>query len=107
MTRVEVLTFEDCPNAAPTIALVRELVAAELPGATVDIVDVGRDAAASLGFLGSPSVRVDGVDVDPSARDEVEPRYGCRVYRTDGGIVGVPPAEWIRDALRCASAQQL
>jgi hypothetical protein len=60
------------------------------------------EEAESEHFLGSPTVRVDGDDVDPTANGREEFGLECRLYRTEEGLVGTPPEEWIRAALRRA-----
>lgn len=69
MTRVEILYFDGCPNHEPARALV-ERVAAELQlDPSIDLVEVvDPEAAAELRCLGSPTVRVDGRDVEPGTR---------------------------------------
>ena len=52
-----------------------------------------------LRFLGSPSVRVNGHDVEPGADDRETFMYACRVYRTNSGLSSQPAKEWIRAAL--------
>ena len=98
--RVAILYFDGCPNHEPARALV-ERVAAELQlEPTIDLVAVAdADAAAELRFLGSPTVRVDGRDVEPGASERDEFVLSCRVYRTERGLGGQPDEAWIRDAL--------
>lgn len=102
MTRppVEILYFEGCPNHEPARALV-ERVAAELHlDPSIDLVEVvDRDSAAELRFLGSPTIRVDGRDVEPGAEERHEFVLTCRVYRTERGLAGQPEEAWIREAL--------
>lgn len=96
MMRVEVLGFSECPNVEPTIAKIRETAAAL--GIRADIVvRFLREAedAESLRFFGSPTVRVNGVDIEPSARTRSDFAFGCRVY--DGS--GTPSPAMIRAAL--------
>jgi hypothetical protein len=50
-------------------------------------------------FLGSPTVRIEGTDVDPTGAGRDEFGFECRLYRTDQGLVRTPPQEWIRTAL--------
>ena len=57
------------------------------------------EAAQTLRFIGSPSVRVNGVDIEPD-RENDAPFYGCRTYSVGGKTTGVPPEEWLLDALR-------
>jgi hypothetical protein len=103
--RVEILYFEGCPNHEPALELV-EQVAAELGlQPAIELVEVAdADAATRLRFLGSPSVRVEGRDVEPGADERNDFVFGCRVYRSERGFAGRPEADWIRDGLREASA---
>ena len=98
--RVELLSFAGCPNVEPTRSLV-ERVAAELRVTpTIELIDVSDEsAAAALRFLGSPTVRVDGRDVEPGADERRDFAVACRVYRTQEGLVGQPAEAWIRHAL--------
>jgi arsenate reductase len=90
--RVEVLVFEGCAHAGAALALVREIVARLAPGASVDRVDVDTpEKANSLGFLGSPSVRVNGEDLE--LRRSRRGALCCRTYEGEG----VPPG-WMVEA---------
>jgi hypothetical protein len=103
--RVEILYFEGCPNHEAARVLV-ERVAAELRvELEIDLVDVpDADAAAELRFLGSPTVRVDGRDVEPGADERGDFVLSCRVYRGERGLSGQPDAGWVREALSKAAA---
>ena len=98
---VEVLYFDGCPNHARAQALV-ERVSAELGRSIelklVNVVDP--DTAVRERFLGSPSIRVDGRDIEPGADARSEYVLACRVYRTETGVSGQPDERWLRDALR-------
>jgi hypothetical protein len=99
---VEVLTFEGCPHAEPALELVRRVIAETGIGATVCRVDVpDPEAAAAHGFLGSPTIRVNGYDIEPGAGTGERDEYvlSCRVYRTRSGLKGEPHERWLRDAL--------
>lgn len=98
--RVEILYFDGCPNHEPARALV-ERVAAELHlDPSIDLVEVvDPNAATELRFLGSPTIRVDGRDVEPGAEQRHEFSLSCRVYRSDRGLAGQPEEAWIREAL--------
>jgi hypothetical protein len=58
-------------------------------------------------FLGSPTVRVDGTDIDPGAAERVDYGIKCRLYRFEGRQSPTPPEEWIRAALRRAALADL
>ena len=92
-------------DAAPALAAVQDVVSRlRLDDVDVRYISVRAEDAEVLRFLGSPSVRVDGVDVerDPPARDGFAMR--CRVYAVEGRLQKVPPAEWIESALVAAAS---
>jgi len=97
---VEILYFDGCPNQEDVRALV-ERIGLEL-GIELDLrlVEVPDEATAQrLGFLGSPTVRVGGEDVDPQAVGRGGYVLSCRVYRTERGFAGHPDADLVRDAI--------
>lgn len=98
--KVEILYFEGCPNHALAAEMVERVLRREGIRAEVRTVEV-RDAvtAEALRFLGSPSVRVNDVDIEPG-RGNDPPFFGCRTYPVGGKTTGVPPEEWLVDALR-------
>ena len=58
------------------------------------------EAAERERFLGSPTVRIDGDDIDPGAAERSDYGLNCRLYRSDGHVSGLPPEEWIIQAVR-------
>src|SRR2546421_51277 len=99
--KVEILYFSGCPNYHPAVArlsdiLRQEAVHAEL--VEVEIKDAG--TAHMMRFLGSPSIQINGRDVEPTARSSRAFGLTCRTYIDDGNRAGVPPAEVIRAAVR-------
>lgn len=99
--RVEIFYFSGCPNHAPAVDRVRDVLAQEDTAAEMVEVEVKDVATAQrVGFLGSPTVRVDGQDVEPAARAERAFGLSCRTYIDSGRRAGVPPLEWIRAAVR-------
>jgi hypothetical protein len=98
---VELLWFSDCSNHPAARALLEEVIAELAPGTPVRDVDATDPATARrLRFAGSPTIRVDGVDVDPSYVDPGDYTPRCRLYRTSAGLRGLPERSWIEDALR-------
>ena len=103
--RVEILAREDCPNRGMALVVVERVVGETGIPAEIEVVDVESDEdAETYRALGSPTVLVDGRDVDP------EPLYSefsvdDRIYKTHRGPSGWPEPEWIRDALLRAVAQ--
>jgi arsenate reductase len=89
--QIEVLTFRGCPHADETVSLVQRLAARLSPQADVRRIEVETpERASEIGFLGSPSVRVGGRDLEGRTG---EGALACRTY--DGA--GVPP-EWLVEA---------
>jgi hypothetical protein len=102
---VEMLSIDGCPHAGATLDLV-EAVAAKLEIAVAVhhvVVDSAR-AAARLRFLGSPTVRVNGVDVEPGSAVRCDYALGCRLYRTTTGTARIPAVEWIGAAFTAAAS---
>src|SRR5437016_10131726 len=101
---VEILYFDGCPNHEPALAMV-ERVDEEL-GADADVRLVNvpdQETAERLHFLGSPTIRVDGVDVDPHTDARSEYALACRVFTTEHGPAGQLDERWIRSALANAA----
>jgi len=100
---VEILITEGCPHAPPAIERTREVLERLLPGVepTVRIIRDREDAVAT-GFPGSPTVRIDGVDLE--GNEERPAAFACRRY----GTVGVPPV-WLLEAaiLRALSPEHV
>jgi hypothetical protein len=97
---IEVLTFEGCPHAAPALVLVNRVVAESGLDATVRRIDIpNAEDAITYRFLGSPTIRVDGLDIEPGADHRTSYVLSCRVYRTSAGVGGVPDEAWLREAL--------
>ena len=98
--RIEILYFDGCPNREPARALVERLASELRVEPEIELVQVADpDAALALRFLGSPTVRVDGVDVEPGAEERRDFAFSCRIYRNDGGASEQPAESWVRDAL--------
>jgi|ERR1051326_4970655 hypothetical protein len=97
---IEVLYFDGCPNHGPALQLLRDVLAEQGLQATISEVNVRDSAEAQrIGFLGSPSVRVNGVDIDPSARLSREYGMICRTYMVNGRRQDTPSREMLRQAI--------
>jgi copper chaperone CopZ len=105
--KIEILYFDECPNYGATVERVKDALREEHQAAEVLQVNVGDDATAqSLGFLGSPTVRINGIDIEPSARLSKQFGLMCRTYADKAKRVGIPPLDLIQAALRETVAGQ-
>ena len=95
------MVFEGCPNIELTLERARAAITDTNVAARVLLVHIRTDDDAKRKmFLGSPTVRVDGTDVDPSATHRDDFGMQCRIYSVGGRLEGAPPGEWIAAALR-------
>jgi hypothetical protein len=97
---IEVLYVEGCPNYRGTLGLV-ERVRADLGiDAELRTTLIGDQGAADQArFPGSPTVRVDGRDVEPGSEPHAEYTLACRLYRLEHRFAGQPDERWVREAL--------
>jgi len=99
--RIELLYFDGCPGHAE----LRDRLPRLLEQAGVDAkieehrID-SEDSARRERFLGSPTLRVDGHDIDPTAEDRHDYGLRCRLYPSDTGLQRTPPDAWITETLR-------
>jgi hypothetical protein len=98
--RVELLYWDGCPSHPEAETLLRDVLAARGLEPEVEVREVATQAEAeALAFPGSPTIRVDGRDVDPAGAAE-PPALTCRIYRLpDGRPSPVPTREQLEAAL--------
>ncbi len=94
--RIRVFYFRECPNHRPVVEMARRLVADYGLDAFVEEVEIFPDDVARQRFLGSPTVQVDGADIEPAARDRTDYAMSCRVYATPDRL---PSEQMLLDAL--------
>ena len=106
---VEVLYFEGCPNHLPTLERIKEVLQEEGCDAEIrEILVADVETAHSVRFLGSPTIRINGSDIEPAAQERSDFGLMCRRY----GLMcrrhsdGIPPHKLIRDAVRSGFKQQ-
>lgn len=100
VAKLEILYFDGCPSYERLLRHLPGLL--EREGLRANIVArniVDGDAALRERFLGSPTVRVNGRDIDPGASERDDYGLKCRMYLTTTGLSGIPADQWIIDAL--------
>lgn len=97
--KVEVLYVAECPSHPEAVKLLRGILAAEGIAAEIHEVLVRDQRMANeLRFLGSPTIRINGQDVDGESQRPQSFALSCRLY-AGSKHVGLPPAELIHRAV--------
>jgi hypothetical protein len=98
--RIDFLYWRGCPSHPEARELLGEVLAARGIEAEVVEREVTTDEEAQeLAFPGSPTIRVDGRDVDPDGAS-ARPALTCRIYfLPDGRVSPVPTREQLEEAL--------
>lgn len=97
---IEILYFPECPNYLPAVEHVHKALEQEHAFAEIKHLQVLDAAtAAATRFLGSPTIRINGIDVEPSARSDGAAGMCCRTYRGESPK-GAPSVALIREAIR-------
>ena len=100
-TSIEILFLAGCPNFRPTVELAERVVVhlgvdAHIQPVVVD----SADEAVRRRFLGSPSIHVNGQDIEPDAESRSDFTVSCRLY----GGSGIPSRDLLESAVRAAVA---
>ena len=99
------LWWEGCPSTERAVEAVRDaLTGLGLADVQVRMREIQTDAdAQDTGFVGSPTILIDGEDLVPAAGDR-QIGLSCRVYkRRDGRISPLPDPDDLCEALRRAA----
>lgn len=93
--KIEVLYAPGCPNYQPAVERIEKILVSESLRVDIKRVPVNSDAEAkALQFPGSPTIRVNGTDVEPNQTNATG--LACRLYANSGGV---PSEEMLRRAL--------
>lgn len=98
--KVEFLWWDGCPSWERALAGLRtEMVALGLDHEAIELREVSSEQAAEReGFVGSPTIRVDGRDIQPPGNEPAG--LTCRIYhRRDGRVSPLPDPADLRDGL--------
>jgi hypothetical protein len=98
---IQFLFWEDCPSHPQAFERLQEVMAEAGLDAPVERIEVlTGEQARELKFPGSPTIRVDGADVDPAGAAQMDFALTCRIYHLeDARISPLPSKEMIRRAL--------
>jgi hypothetical protein len=98
--RIELLYWKGCPSYPEAKALLEDALSARGIEAPIEMREVRtQEEAETLRFPGSPTIRIDGRDVDPAGANG-RPALNCRIYhRPDGRVSPVPTREQLEAAV--------
>jgi hypothetical protein len=99
--KIDLYFWEGCPSYPEAKALVEELLAEKGLEVVIEMHEVvTHEDAVRLSFPGSPTIRVDGRDVDAESAAVLPPSLSCRLYRLpDGRPSPVPSRQQLEEAL--------
>ncbi len=98
--KIEVLYFEGCPNHVLAMEMIRAILNSLGRHDEIHQVEVHTQAEAeAMRFVGSPSIRIDGSDIEPWARTAKSFGLSCRAYVDGLQLGGVPSRELLLRAM--------
>ncbi len=101
--KIEFLYFEGCPHYPTALALLKDILKEEDAEHPIAMINVDSDPyAQETRFLGSPSIRINGKDIEETG--VASPDYGikCRIYNGNDGPTGIPPEALLRKSVAVA-----
>ncbi len=101
---VQVLYTDGCPSYSHALDNLLEALALERVVAEVEMIKVYPGHRSAPAFRGSPTILLDGVDVEGPPAEGSRSFHGCRVYFEGPQPMGWPSVRRIRDAIRLARA---
>jgi hypothetical protein len=101
--KIELYYFKDCPSFETAAANLKEALRAEGQPEDILMVEVtSEEEVQRRHFIGSPTIRIDGVDLEGPQAEAKGYAFGCRIYWDQGHTTGWPSVEQIRRALQAA-----
>ena len=104
---IEILYFDGCPNFDSARAMAADAATQAGVDAQIAMIKVETNAdARNKRFVGSPSIRVEGKDVDLVEGADQQYSLRCRVYFSDNGMSGLPSRAKVLGAIEQALGRQ-
>ncbi|HYX87853.1 MAG TPA: hypothetical protein VE753_00650 [Gaiellaceae bacterium] len=99
--KIELLFWRECPSYPEAQQLLEDVLRVRGIDEPVEVREVTSvEEARRLSFPGSPTIRIDGRDIDPAGASE-PPALTCRIYHLpDGRVSPVPTREQLEEALK-------
>jgi len=98
--RIEFLYFEGCPNHEIAMQHLKDALSEASLDANIEIITVEQpEDAVRNRFLGSPSIRIDGKDLEIEEDASTEYSMRCRRYKNGDVMEGFPSKGLIKTKL--------
>lgn len=100
--KVDILYHEKCSHYPQAIERVKQVLSEEGIEAEINEIQItSEEEAQKYDFLGSPTIRIDGEDLESEEeRQKGHAHDSCRIYNYEGQLYMIPHKEAIRSALR-------
>ena len=98
---IELLWFKGCPHHRMARTMIAEVLDALETDAVVETLEVGdEEHGRAVCFPGSPTIRVNGRDIEPGWEPCSDCTPRCRVYTRPDGVSGIPDRTWLVEAVQ-------
>ena len=98
--KIELLHFRECHVYKTTLENIKEVIKEKGLDTEVNLKEIKNDKQAlSNKFLGSPTVRINGMDIEPNAQKINKYSMTCRLYLENGVVNELPSKRMIRQAI--------
>lgn len=103
--KIEFLYFDGCPNHVRALSHLKESLDELRVDTDIEVIEIKDNSeAVEKQFLGSPSIRINGKDIEIDENESTEYSMRCRRYRYGQNILGYPPKAMILKALKSQKA---
>ena len=101
VAKIGIFFIEGCPGVLPTAKHIKEVIAEESIDAEISLILIETpEDARQLHFTGSPTVRINGVDIETNIKDIKNYGLRSRLYTINGKNSGYPSKDMIKDAIK-------
>ena len=101
--KIEFLYFEGCPHHPMALALLQDILRKGKVDQPIEMINVDSGQyAQEIRFLGSPSIRIDGKDLEGTKDSPSDYGIKCRIYYGSDGPTGMPPEELLKKSIAMA-----
>lgn len=104
---IDLLFVEGCPGYEQAMKFIDEVIDERGISADINLIQIDNDGVAGrLQFVGSPTVRVGGMDIERKLVQSKEYGLGCRLYYREGKVYPYPSKPMIEDAIQNLELQR-